>query len=41
METAVSVEHLVKHFKDIKAVDDISFRIEKGELFGFLGINGA
>lgn len=36
METAVRVEHLVKHFKDIKAVDDISFRIEKGELFGFL-----
>lgn len=41
METAVRVEHLVKHFKDIKAVDDISFQIEKGELFGFLGINGA
>lgn len=36
METAVRVEHLVKHFKDIKAADDISFRIEKGELFGFL-----
>ena len=41
METAVRVEHLVKHFNHIKAVDDISFRIEKGELFGFLGVNGA
>lgn len=41
METAVRVEHLVKQFKEIKAVDDISFCIEKGELFGFLGVNGA
>ncbi len=41
METAVRVEHLVKHVNHIKAVDDISFRIEKGELFGFLGVNGA
>lgn len=41
METAVRVEHLVKQFKEVRAVDDISFRIEKGELFGFLGVNGA
>lgn len=41
METAVRVEHLVKRFGYIKAVDDISFRVEKGELFGFLGVNGA
>lgn len=41
METAVRVEHLVKRFGEIKAVDDISFRIGKGELFGFLGVNGA
>lgn len=38
---AVKVEHLVKHFNDVKAVDDISFRIKKGDLFGFLGVNGA
>ncbi len=41
METAVRVEHLVKQFKEVRAVDDISFQIEKGELFGFLGVNGA
>lgn len=41
MAEAVKVDHLVKYFKDIKAVDDISFRIERGELFGFLGVNGA
>ncbi len=41
METVVKVEHLVKHFKEVKAVNDISFGIEKGELFGFLGVNGA
>lgn len=41
MEAAVKVEHLVKRFGEIRAVDDISFRVEKGELFGFLGVNGA
>lgn len=41
METAVKVEHLVKQFKEVKAVNDISFQIKKGELFGFLGVNGA
>lgn len=41
METVIQVKHLKKYFKDVKAVDDISFQIEKGELFGFLGINGA
>lgn len=41
MEAAVKVEHLVKHFNDVKAVDDISFKIKKGDLFGFLGVNGA
>lgn len=41
METAVRVEHLVKRFGEVKAVDDISFLVEKGDLFGFLGVNGA
>lgn len=41
MEYAIEVSGLKKRFKDVKAVDDISFRVEKGELFGFLGINGA
>lgn len=41
MEPIIKVEGLKKYFKDVKAVDDISFQVEKGELFGFLGINGA
>lgn len=41
MESVIEVESLKKYFGDVKAVDDISFQVEKGELFGFLGINGA
>jgi len=41
MEDIIQVNHLKKHFKQIKAVDDISFRVKKGELYGFLGVNGA
>ena len=41
MKEVIRVEHLKKYFKEVKAVDDISFSIEKGELFGFLGVNGA
>ena len=37
----ISVKGLTKHFKDIKAVEDVSFSVEKGELFGSLGVNGA
>lgn len=40
-ETIIEVNNMVKHFKLIKAVDDISFTVKKGELFGFLGVNGA
>ncbi len=38
---AVSVERLVKKYKDIIAVNDISFNVSKGEFFAFLGPNGA
>ena len=42
---AIEVRNLKKYFKNkfetIKAVDDISFKVKKGELFGFLGPNGA
>ncbi len=41
MDNAICVENLVKHFGEVKAVDGISFNVEKGELFGFLGVNGA
>lgn len=37
----ISVENLSRHFKELKAVDDISFQVEEGELFGLLGPNGA
>ena len=41
MEHAVIIENLKKSYGDVKAVNDISFRVEKGSLFAFLGINGA
>lgn len=41
MESVIEVSHLKKYFKEVKAVDDISFTVKKGELFGFLGVNGA
>ena len=37
----IQVEHLVKAFGDFHAVDDISFSVKRGEIFGFLGANGA
>lgn len=37
----IQVNHLSKHFGSFKAVDDISFEVRKGEIFGFLGANGA
>ncbi len=37
----IEVEHLVKIYGDIKAVNDISFQVKKGETFGMLGPNGA
>ena len=40
-ETVISVSHLVKAFGDFHAVDDISFSVKRGEIFGFLGANGA
>lgn len=38
---AISVEGLTKRFGDFTAVDSISFTVGKGEIFGFLGANGA
>ena len=37
----IEIQHLKRYFKDVKAVDDISFSVKKGELFAFLGLNGA
>ncbi|OYO59432.1 hypothetical protein CG709_18705 [Lachnotalea glycerini] len=41
MAVIMEVDNIVKHFGTVKAVDDISFKVERGELFGFLGVNGA
>jgi ABC-2 type transport system ATP-binding protein len=41
MEYAVSVKNISKSFGETKAVDDISFDVKKGELFGFIGPDGA
>lgn len=41
MSNIIEISHLVKNFGEVKAVQDLSFRVKEGELFAFLGINGA
>lgn len=41
MKNIVQIDHLNKSFGTVKAVQDLSFRVKEGELFAFLGINGA
>lgn len=41
MSDIIKIEQLNKCFGDVKAVNDLSFRVKKGELFAFLGVNGA
>ena len=40
-DNVIEVEHLTKKFGSFTAVDDISFEVHRGEIFGFLGANGA
>jgi ribosome-dependent ATPase len=40
-EAAIVARHLVRRFNAFTAVDDVSFTIERGEIFGFLGSNGS
>ena len=41
MEKIIKIEHLFKSFGNVKAVNDLSFSVREGELFAFLGVNGA
>ena len=41
MADIIRIEHLNKSFGDVRAVNDLSFRVKQGELFAFLGVNGA
>ncbi len=41
MKDIIKIDHLNKSFGEVKAVQDLSFRVKEGELFAFLGINGA
>ena len=41
MEDIIIIKDLNKSFGEIKAVQNLSFRVKKGELFAFLGVNGA
>lgn len=41
MDNIIEVKNLYKRFKDVKAVQDLSITVKKGELYAFLGLNGA
>ena len=41
MNHIIEIDHLYKSFGTVKAVQDLSFRVKEGELFAFLGVNGA
>ena len=40
-DTIIEISDLCKSFGDVKAVQNLSFKVKKGELFAFLGVNGA
>src|SRR5438132_1289580 len=40
-EGAIEVDHLTKYYGEVVGVEDISFRVEPGEIVGFLGPNGS
>ena len=40
-DLAISAEHLVRRFGHVTAVNDVSFQVRRGEIFGFLGPNGS
>ena len=40
-DTIIKIDNLNKSFGDVKAVNNLSFQVKRGELFAFLGVNGA
>lgn len=41
MKTMINIEHLTKQYKEVLAVDDLSFQVDEGEIVGLLGPNGS
>ena len=41
MKNVIEIKNLTKEYKKIKAIDDLSFNVEQGEILGFLGPNGS
>ncbi len=41
MDNIIEIEHLYKSYGDVKAVNDLSFKVKSGEFFALLGVNGA
>jgi len=41
MNAVIEVKNLIKDFRDVKAVNDLSFSVSEGQIYGFLGQNGA
>ena len=41
MAPAIEIQHLSKHYGRVRALEDLSLRVDEGEVFGFLGPNGA
>ena len=41
MQNIIEINNLDKSFQDVHAVNDLSLRVKEGELFAFLGVNGA
>ena len=41
MENIIEIKNLVKQYKELKAIDDLSFEVHKGEILGLLGPNGS
>ena len=41
MEDVIRTENLTKHYRSVHAVENVSLQVRKGEIYGFLGLNGA